>query len=329
MNRKVTLIGLSLIALMFVSLGLSADSGQGIEYEYTNGIARISTANITVSVNAPGNIPTMHIKTTGGLEYTVIFKQLIEYEDLNDDGVFQYNETVEGAPMIALTSIQWIFSGFVTDEVGGEIQAIHFNFTSDEVVGPAFDDLNVTIAMHLYLADQIINGYELIGAAEFKFDLYISGFEFSEVDSLMALRFDITPGEGYQIKNHFNQLIDTSINTAGDEEKVAQTTALKQRFMIENDENGAFFGYAKQCRVMNESTWRVGGVNASISTVGDGSLQLYLSFEQFVELQYDPSLGTEDSGEETESTSSSWVAFITIPIVAFAALTISKRNKKK
>ncbi len=329
MNRKTAIIGLSIITLMLISLGANAAPEIGIEYEYTNGIATITTANITISVNAPGNVPTLHFKTESGLEYNVMFKQLLEYEDLNEDGAFQYNETIEGTPMVSLTSLQWLFSGFVTDEVDGKIQAIHFNFTSDEVVGMISPDLKVNIAMHLYLEDQIIDGYELLGGAEFKFDLFISGWEWANNDTLLALRFDITPGEGYEIKNQNNQTVDTTITTTNEEEKITPAAdQIKQRFSIENDENGAFFGYANQSKIMKEEQLNYGSVNASISTTGDGSMQLFLSFEQFDELHYDPSLGTDDSGE-ADSVPISWVAFITLPLVASVALLLSKQSKKK
>ncbi len=318
-----------MITLMLISMSVNAAPDIGIEYEYTNGIATITTANITVSVNAPGNVPTLHFKTESGLEYNVMFKQLLEYEDLNEDGAFQYNETIEGFPMVSLTSLQWLFSGFVTDEVDGEIQAIHFNFTSDEIVGMISPDLEVNIAMHLYLEDQIIDGYELLGGAEFKFDLFISGWDWANNDTLLALRFDITPGEGYEIKNQNNQTVDTTINTTNEEEKVTPLADLiKQRFSIENDENGAFFGYANQSKIMKEEQLSYGSVNASVSTTGDGSMQLFLSFEQFDELHYDPSLGTDDSSD-SDSVPISWVTFITLPLVAAVALLISKQSKKK
>ena len=317
------------MALMLVSMGVNAVPDTGIEYEYKNGIATITTANITVSVNAPGNVPTLHFKTVSGLEYNVMFKQLLEYEDMNEDGAFQYNETIEGVPMVSLTSLQWLFSGFVTDEVEGEIQAIHFNFTSDAVVGMISPDLEVNLAMHLYLEDQIIGGYELLGGAEFKFDLFISGWEWANNDTLLALRFDITPGEGYEIKNQNNQTVDVTINTTNEEEQVTPVAdQIKQRFSIENEENGAFFGYANQSKIMNEEQFSYGSVNASVSTTGDGSMQLFLSFEQFDELHYDPSLGTDDSGD-SDSVPISWVTFITLPLVAAAALLISKQSKKK
>lgn len=143
------------------------------------------------------------------------------------------------------------------------------------------------------------------------------------------MRFDITPGEGYEIKNQLNQAIDTSITTTNEEEKVTPVmNQVKQYFKIENEDNGAFFGYANQSRIFNDTQESYGCVNASISTTGDGSMQLFLSFEQFDELYYDPSLGTEDSGEDSDSVSVSYVALITLPIIAVVAITINNKTKR-
>ena len=94
MNKKFTLIGLGMIALLILTMGSQAAPGQGIEYEWSKGIATVETANVTISVNTFGNLPGFHYKLASGLNYTVIFKQLAEYEDVNEDGAFQANETL-------------------------------------------------------------------------------------------------------------------------------------------------------------------------------------------------------------------------------------------
>ncbi|MHA1407885.1 MAG: hypothetical protein ACTSSG_10985, partial [Candidatus Heimdallarchaeaceae archaeon] len=135
MIKKSIIIGFGLIALMFFTLGSKAAPEDGITYEYKNGIATITTGNITVSVNAFGNVPIFHLQTVDGFQYTVLFKQIIEYQDLNGDGAFQYNETLAGVPILTMTSMKWVFSGFVTEEDNGIIVAIHFNFTSEPMLG--------------------------------------------------------------------------------------------------------------------------------------------------------------------------------------------------
>ena len=330
MKTKQVLIGLSFVILLFASMQIQAAPEQGITYEYKNGIAKIETANVTVSVNTYGNIPTFHYKLASGYSVNVMFKQLHEYQDLNEDGAFQFNESLTGNPPLSLSSIQWIFSGFDVEETGDVTTAAHFNFTSDSIIGAAYNDLEITIAMHLYLEDQVIDGYELIGGAEFKFDIYIDGWPWQEDDSLLALRFDITPEEGSQIKNQNNQVIDTSTTTTNNEQQLAaEVNQIKQRLTIENDENGLFFGYANQSRIRNtyESQYRYGSVNASCSSTGDGILQVFLSFEHADSIIYDPSLGTDDSG--VAETASSWIAAVILPILAVAIVRISYYFKRR
>ncbi len=329
MKAKQVLIGLTFVILLFASMQIQAAPEQGITYEYKNGIAKIETANVTVSVNTMGNIPTFHYKQVSGYSVNVMFKQIHEYYDLNEDGVFQYNESLVGFPPLSLSSIQWIFSGFDVEETGGVTTAAHFNFTSDTIIGAIYDELDITIAMHLYLEDQIIDGYELIGGAEFKFDIYINGWPWQEVDSLLALRFDITPDKGSQCKNQNNQVIDTSVDTTDNEQKLVEKNQIKQKLQFEKNGNGAFFGYANQSRIRNttESQYRYGSVNASYSSTGDGILQIFLSFEHADSIIYDPSLGTDESG--VAETASSWIAAVILPILAVAVVRVSYYFKRR
>ena len=330
MNRKSSLIGLAFITLLFLTLRAQAAPDTGITYEYKNGIATVTTNNVTISVNAFGNVPVFHFKTQADYGYTVLFKQLIEYDDANEDGVFQYNESLTGIPILSLTSMRWDFSDFVTEEnAESEVIAVHFNFTSESMVG-IYADFEMTIAAHLYLADQVIDGYELVGGAELKFDLYISGFPWNEDYTYLALRFDITPAEGSQIKNTHNQNIDTMDNTTNEEVKMDPVqNQVKQKLMIQDGEKNAFFGYANQSmnKYQYETQYKYGAVNASYSCNGEGVLQLFLSFDHFEELIYDPSVGTLDSGD-VDATSIAWMSAVVLPIVAIAVIGLTRRNKK-
>ena len=331
MNKKITLIGLGFIALMMLTIGSQAAPQEGIEYEWKNGIATVETTNVTISVNTFGNLPGFHYKLASGLNYTVIFKQLAEFEDLNDDGVFQSNETLTGMPYLALTSVSWIFSGFDVDETNGIVTAVHFNLTADEIIGVAYDELDITIAMHLYMEDQVINGYELVGGTELKFDLYISGWPWDADTNFLALRFDIILSEGMQVKNQFNQQIDTSVDNSGSEKELEHKAGeLKQELTFQNEEKTAFFGYAKEAQIKNQtaSQYEYGSVKASYCATGDNVLRIYLSFEHFDYLIYDPSLGTYDSGEE-DSVPFAWTTAILTPVVFVAALKASNYFRKK
>ncbi|MCG3221601.1 MAG: hypothetical protein H7641_09505 [Candidatus Heimdallarchaeota archaeon] len=331
MNKKITLIGLGFIALMVLTMGSQAAPEQGIDYEWKNGIATVETENVTISVNTFGNLPGFHYKLASGLNYTVIFKQLIEYEDLNEDGVFQSNESLTGMPFLTLTSISWIFSDFDVEETEGLVTAIHFNFTADEIIGVLYDDLDITIAMHLYLEDQVIDGYELVGGTELKFDLYINGWPWDADTNLLALRFDIILSEGMQVRNQLNLPIDTTVNNAGNEKKLENKVGeLKQELTFQNEEKTAFFGYSNEAQIKNQtaSQYEYGSVNASYCATGDNVLRIYLSFEHFDYLIYDPSLGTYDSGEE-DSVPFAWVTAIIAPVVFVAALKASNYYRKR
>lgn len=331
MNKKLTLIGLGLIALMFITMGSQAAPEQGIEYEWKNGIASVETENVTISVNTFGNLPGFHYKLASGLNYTVIFKKLVEYEDLNEDGVFQSNESLTGMPFLTLTSVDWIFSDFDIEETEGLITAIHFNFTSDEIIGVLYDELDITIAMHLYLEDQVIDGYELVGGTELKFDLYINGWPWDADTNLLALRFDIILSEGMQVRNQLNQPIDTTVDNSGNEKKLENKVGeLKQEIAFQSEEKTAFFGYSSQAQIRNqtESQFRNGDVSASYCVNGDNLLKIYLSFEHFDYLIYDPSLGTYDSGESTV-VPFAWISVIIAPVVFVAALKASNHFRKK
>jgi len=60
--------------------------------------------------------------------------------------------------------------------------------------------------------------------------------------------------------------------------------------------------YAKQAKYNVSNTYQYRTVNASHASLGDGTLQTYLSFEQFEdEVVYDPSIGTDDSVLRTGS----------------------------
>jgi hypothetical protein len=263
------------------------------------------------------------------MNYTVIFKQLIEYQDLNEDGVFQYNESLPGMPLLTLTSVKWIFSGFTTEQDGDVITALHFNFTSEEIMVGLYAGLDITISMHLYLEDQVIEGYELEGGAEVKFDIYLSDWPWQEEDSNLAIRFDIVLAEGNQIRNQHNQPIDATINTTNNERKLENDeNKVKQMLTFENQEHSAFFGYANQSKIRNtfETQYRYGSVNASYSTSGENVLKLFICFEHFDELIYDPSLGTLD--EDFSGVSLSWITALIAPIILAALIRVSKQNKK-
>ena len=89
MKAKHFAFGIGLITLILLTSGVMADSDTGIEYEYQNGVTTLTIDDVVIKVNTFGNVPIFHYNKAAGLNYTVLFKQLVEYQDLNEDGVFQ------------------------------------------------------------------------------------------------------------------------------------------------------------------------------------------------------------------------------------------------
>ena len=327
MKAKHFAFGIGLIALILLTSGVMADSDTGIEYEYQNGISVLTIDDVEIKVNTFGNVPIFHYNKAAGLNYTVLFKQLVEYQDLNEDGVFQYNENLAGSPIFSLMSVKWTFSGFEVEEEAGITTAVHFNFTSSQIMGVFQPDLEIVITAHLYLEGQEIDGYEL-EAGELKFDLYISGWDWAEVDSFLAVRFDITPSEGAQFRNTHGQPVDTGVNSTNLEKKAQLVeNKMKQQFNISAANEVGYFGFANQSQIktLAENQYRHSNVNASYSSNGAGTLQVFLSFEHFDELIYDPSIGSYTIDDETEGTPLSIIAAIA-PLVVFAVLRKRKEN---
>ncbi len=160
--------------------------------------------------------------------------------------------------------------------------------------------------------------------------MYINGWPWDADTNFLALRFDIILSEGMQVKNQFNQPIDTSVDNSGSEKKLENKDGeLKQELTIQNEEKSAFFGYASQAQIKNltASQYEYGSVNASYCATGDNVLRIYLSFEHFDYLIYDPSIGTYDSGEE-DTIPFAWVTAIIAPVVFVAALKASNKFRK-
>ncbi len=348
--NKSHMFGLLFVSLMLVSMiQVASGDNNGLQYSEENKNVTISYENMTLVVNAGGQVPMFHLELNDGFGFNVIFKQIAEYYDTNNDGAFQYNETTitseqQGKPdihhsnILALPSVKWDFSGFNTEsDDNGKIIAIHFNFTSESIRDPAYADFNIQIRAHLYLDNQTIDNYTIIGGQELKFDIAMSNWPWIRNDTNLALRFDITPlKNGNKIKNPNGGEINTHDNITGQEHKVENQHMNKAQFEIGNDTEKGFFAYANQARY-NDSN-QFGSVNASYATLGDGSVQTYLSFEHFDSVEYDPSIGyttstiTQTNAEDTSDANNTGltgdmsILLVGIPATIIAAIFVTKRK---
>lgn len=295
------LIAAGLIVLLAMNHGANAAPDEGIHYFYENGRVVLETGNVTLTVNTMSHEPIFHY-AFNDVEYTVIFKQLMEYIDENGDGAFQYNETVPSLPVLTLTSVDWDFSGFQTEESEGVTTAVHFNFTVANVNGVFYKDLDMTIAAHLYLADQeIVDGYTVEGGYELKFDIIIVQFPWMREETSLALRFDISPAKESQMNDPNDNTIDPHNNTTGNEMKVQNRNRVKNRFELRFQNGSGYFAYANYSEIRNGTTseYSQSPVNASYCTDGLGNVRVFLTFEHADDIIYDPSIGAtlENTGD--------------------------------
>ncbi len=317
MNHKAKIIGLSMMLLMLVTLTQVSADAKVLNYQEQNKLVTLTYDSVTIKVNAGGMVPKFqYVEDKSDFEFNVMFKSVIEYLDFNEDGVFQYNETSiwKDDPMppmppqpnsLALSSVRWVFSGFEVEYLADTdtVSAVHFNFTSDTIMDPFFSDFEIELRVHMYLDDTIVDGYQVLGKTELKFDVAMNNYPFQRNDTYLALRFDITPLKHTYMLNDTNGLIcETKSNTTGEEYRVESTGDIKQMYKISGEGVEGHFAYAKQAKYNVSNTYQYRTVNASHASLGDGTLQTYLSFEQFEDdVVYDPSLGTDDSVFRTGS----------------------------
>ena len=209
-----------------------------IEYKLQEeGVVILRTDILTVMVNTKSGLPHFKWWVTGYNDtiYIAKFVSLIEFIDKNEDGAFQYNETVTMEDVSSQQEPQqgqqetpefwspvfpfaqggalWNFSGFynLTTE-NNEIIGIGFDFqlnisstTLDETDRIAYSDLYVLLKCKIYFKDVEIEVepdtiyYNMSGLAELKVDVVIENWPWHTDESMLALRWDVTVEEPKQM----------------------------------------------------------------------------------------------------------------------------------
>lgn len=336
-------IGLAFLALLVASQ-VSADD-QDFLWEENSSQVTFSYYDMHFIAKAGGQVPKFQFMTDAGFEYAIMFQSLTEYLDYNEDGVFQFNETglwKDEAPpgpvfsnTLPLSSVRFAFSGFDVEYDPGtdDLVAVHFNYTSETINAPNYGDFDITIVVHLYLADQDIDGYELKGGQEMKFDVIMNNWPWQREDTNLAMRFDIIPmntTHSYQLNDTNGNLVNTEENTTGYEYNVLNHgDGVKEEFSIGDEQYKGFFAYANQAQYLINNSYEYKQVNCSVSSLGDGTVQTYLSFEHFNdEVTYDPSIGTLED-PVIDETGFGVVEIVTISAVSVLAITLVTRKFKK
>ncbi len=318
----------------------NALADEGIGYQEQGNIVTLNIDDLAITVNAGGQVPKFHYKLESGLSFNIMFKLIAEFYDFNEDGVFQYNETniwgtdppeigeIRYNTILALPSVMWAFSGFESEVVEEKTVAIHFNFTSTNIFDPFYADLELAIVAHLYLEDQTIDGYQLEGGRELKFDLIVKNWPWQKDDTNLAIRFDISSeNEDAEMEQEAGKPIETGSNTTGMEQKAEHTEDVKQVLAINHGDVEGYFAYATESQNNIGGEFQTKNVEASYSTDGDDNIQYYLCFEHFDdELIYDPSIGS--IGEETASIGTTSILLLGAGALLVLANFIYRKKRK-
>ena len=276
---------LATFAALIVGIGipLAAAQGNSIEYQYSAGIVTLTTDDISIKVTGNSQAPHFHWwdPNTPTVDYHVMFVKMFEANDTNADGVYTNGtDTMIGAPLV-LPTIGWEFSDFVIDEVGDNITAVHFNFTTTtefdprpEGVGmdygslPSLPAFNVSIEVRVHL--------NLSTPGQMKFDLIVGGWEWTYEDSILVLQFNLTESNHGEVQGDTNP---SGFHKTG------------TMFQFEN----GYFEYEETALAANNSLQ----VRASYgeSPELEAGQAIYLAFENFGDetLEYDPIIGIEPS----------------------------------
>ena len=337
--------------ILLVLTQVSADD-QDFFYEENSNQITFKYYDLEFISKAGGSVPKFQFLKEAGFEFSegfsfnVQFKSITEYMDYNEDGAFQYDETglwkdiTPSGPVysnvLALSAVDFTFDGFRVDyedvtEDQQEVTAVHFDYISESISVPNYTEFEITITVHMYLADQEIEGYEIMGGAEMKFDVTMRNWPWQRDDSMLALRFDIIPTTNtHRINDTNGQVINTVLNSTGEEYKVQSQEQVKEQFTLGDEQYQAFFAYATQAKYNISNTYQYRTVNASYSSVGDGTVQTYLSFEHFDdEVVYDPSIGTTIGPEidDTNATGTIELVALSAGTVVIVALIVQRKRK--
>lgn len=296
--------------------------------------------------------------TERATEYKLNFKRLIEFDDLIRDGAYQSIERVAWAE---LEPLAWTHTAFynLTGRTRPRI-GIGINFTYSGPLqinrtGPPPEtvaNVTITFAVRIYqynLTDIKMVGlqgftYSVIGGAEVKVDLLLSGWPFGASENpMLALEIQLHSSHNrFEVEERYARRSVNANLTGVGELKMEQTleTEQKIRYLNATGEAVGFFKFVGVAIVKFAGESSLVDVEASY-TGGRGEewgqLKLFLAYPKFEgTLEHDPSFGIGEPGFPTtvEETIPEFPISATIVLIlAMGAVTlilhILKRDRGK
>ncbi|MFW9787415.1 MAG: hypothetical protein ACFFE1_07055 [Candidatus Thorarchaeota archaeon] len=197
-------------------------------------------------------------------EFEVQFDELIEFIDVNDNGVYDdsIDDDVQTLELVSFDPIIYT----VENTTDGPVHIIDV-LTTDGIFGArvyAVGDFTM------------ING-NVIAPTQVKIDVFIRNFNFTQVDTLLALKVELSTE------------LETSFDDSTEDEVDGRAIDEAEMDVLLTDVTG-FFSW-KETAVIDGVTHLV---NSSIDEVTATEQDIYLSYPQGNEIVHDPKIGFEN-----------------------------------
>jgi len=354
------ILPLLVLCLLFVSTTAPialADKRTPIGTEEANRLV-MRTDYITAVFEGKKPKVTFYITNTTGKspEYKINFKRLIEFNDTNNNKVFEKPEQLAWAE---LESADWDHTAFynLTESTKGKI-GIAINFTLSSPINiekkgdsPTKTNLSLKLVVKLYqynITDVKKVGastytYSVIGGVEVKVDVIIANWTFGiESSPYLALEMNLHSNHNrFEIEERTQRRVVNGNQTESETRKMEQTNATEQKMRYLNATGYVvgFFKFVNYARIVAGTIVYTVNVTASYISepeVGENQVKLFMCYPKWLTgiLYHDPSFGVSEPVTPTAEVtipeflvSSAIVLIITIAI-AISILRVVKVHKR-
>ncbi|MFW9767552.1 MAG: hypothetical protein ACFFF9_04485 [Candidatus Thorarchaeota archaeon] len=197
-------------------------------------------------------------------EFQVEFQELVEYLDVNDNGV--YDDSVDtDIQILQLVSFEPLLYS-VENTADGPVHIIDV-LTTDGVFGAR---------VYAVGAFTEINGLT-IAPTQVKIDVMITGFNFTDPSSQLALKVELSSA------------LETSFDDSTEDEEDGRAVSEAEMDVLLTDVTG-FFSW-KESAEIDGVTYQV---NSSIHEVSATETEIFLNYPQGNEIVHDPKIGFEN-----------------------------------
>ena len=219
-------------------------------------------------------------------EFKVGFDQIVEFIDINDNGVYD-DEIDTELQTLELSSFEPL--AYTTENISGILVHIFDVLTTDGIFGA-----------RIYATGDFtnING-SVIAPTQVKIDVFIHNFNFTESTSQLALQV------------HIETSLETSFDNQTEDEDEGRAADEAAIDVLMTDLNG-FFSWKESAEIDGVAHM----VNSSIHEVSATEQEIYLNYPQGNEIIHDPKIGFENLLLVAGTSGTNLLASNYLPIIA-------------